>query len=164
MTTNTALNADTVVRPIGGVPFGNLSVLPFTAAFLEGVFTLSDDATATVHTDKLILGTIPAGTTIVDATLQATAALGAATSTLDVGFEYVDGVDVAAVPEAIDQFFDAQANTAAFFARFAIGGNGPITIPKDAYLIVTVNTAAFLTTGDLAGDININLFGICDQE
>lgn len=153
----------TVQHPLPGVPFGNLTVLPFTATFLEGVWTLSDDATAVVHTDTLVLGTIPKGFKVYQANIRSTAALGAATSTLDIGFAYVDGVDVTAFPENIDEWADAQANTAVFNV---MGNTAPVpaAFSKDAYLIATVNTAAFLTTGSLTGSIIVTLLGVLDQE
>lgn len=153
----------TVDHALPGVPYGNLTVLPFSFVTLAGVLTLSDDATAVVHTDKIIMGTIPKGFIVHSVTCGATAALGAATSTIDVGFEYVDGVDVAAYPENIDEWVDAQANTAIFHA---IGNACPVpqAFSKDAYLIMTINTAAFETTGGLTGSMIVNLFGIMDQD
>jgi len=154
----------TVDRPLGGVPFGNLTVLPFIATFLEGVWTLSDDATAVVHTDTLVLGKIPKGFKILAAEISVNAALGDTNSTLTIGWEYVDGVDVAAPnAEDADYFTAAQANTAAFSIRDNNLATKPVTLPKDAYLTVLVNTAAFLTTGSLTGDLIINVFGIADQ-
>lgn len=161
MTTNTSLTLD-VDRPLGGVPFGNVSILPFEAAFEDGVWVLSDDATATVHTDKLILGTIPKGTKMLDALIKQTAILGDTNSTIDVGFEYVDGVDVAADPETINYFVDAKAIDALITAHTVrFNATVPITLTKDAYLIVTVNTAAFVT--NLDGSLLIDIMCICDQ-
>ena len=153
----------TVKHQLPGVPFGNLTVLPFTITFLEGVLTLSDTATAVVHTDTIVLGTIPKGFEVHQAFIRSTAALGAATSTLDIGFEYVDGVDVTAFPENIDEWADAQANV----AIFSVPGNTapvPQALSKDALLIATVNTAALLTTGSLTGSIIVNLLGILNQD
>lgn len=153
----------TVDHALPGVPYGNLTVLPFSFTTLAGVLTLSDDATAVVHTDKIIMGTIPKGFKVYSVTVGATAALGAATSTFDVGFEYVDGVDVTAFPENVDEWVDAQANTTIFQA---LGNECPVpqALSKDAYLIMTINTAAFATTGGLTGSMIVNLFGIMDQE
>ena len=162
MTTNTSTNLD-VDRPLGGVPFGNLSVLPFEAAFEDGVWILSDDATATVHTDKLILGTIPKGFKMMSQQVKQTAILGDTNSTIDVGFEYVDGVDVTADPETINYFVDAMAIDALITApTIRFNATPPITLTKDAYLIVTVNTAAFVT--NLDGSLLIDILGIADQD
>lgn len=153
----------TVQHELPGVPFGNLTVLPFKITFLEGVLTDSDTATAVVHTDTIVMGTIPAGFIAHQAFIRSTAALGAATSTLDIGFEYVDGTDVTAFPENIDEWADAQANTAVFNV---MGNTAPVpkAFSKDAYLIATVNTAALLTTGSLTGSVIVNLLGVMNQE
>lgn len=153
----------TVDHPLPGVPFGNLTVLPFTITFLEGVLTASDTATAVVHTDTVIMGTIPKGFEAHQCFIRSTAALGDTNSTIDIGFEYVDGVDVGAYPENIDEWVDAQANTAVFNA---LGNVAPVpqALSKDAYLIATINTAALLTTGSLTGSIIVHLLGVLDQD
>lgn len=148
-----------VVRPLGGVPFGNLTILPFEIEVAAGVIAKSDKATAVAATDVVYAGKIPKGFKFYDCTAKAIAAIGAATSTIDVGFEYVDGVDVSALPEDADAFFDAQATSAAFFARGSLAKVPPIAFTKEAYLIITVNTANWSGTGTLY----VNLIGICDQ-
>jgi len=154
----TRTNLD-VVRPLGGVPFGNMTILPFELTVAAGVLANSDKATAVAATDVIYVGTIPKGFKFYDITAKAIAAVGAATSTIDVGFEYVDGVDVTALPEDADAFFDAQATSAAFFARGSLAKVPPIALTKDAYLTITVNTAAWEGTATLY----ITLIGICDQ-
>lgn len=149
-----------VDRPLGGVPFGNLSVLPFSQAFASGVAADTDKATAVAIDDVMILGTLPKGLTIKDAVIKATAAIGAASSTLTVGFKYVDGVDSTAVPQDADYFCAAIANTAAYIARASNTAVSPVTLPKDAYLTATVNTAALSGNGTLF----IDVYGICDQD
>ena len=147
-----------VVHPLPGVPFGNVTVLPFSMTFLEGVAVGTDTATAVVHTDTLVFGKIPKDFKVLQAFIRSTAALGASGSTLDIGFAYVDGVDVTAFPANIDEWADAQANVAVFSA---IGNTAPVpkTFSKDAYLTATINTAALLTTGSLTGSIIIQLLG-----
>lgn len=160
--TVTALDL-TVKHALPGVPFGNLTVLPYTATFLAGVLTSSDTATAVVHTDTIVIGTIPKGFEVYQAFIRSTAALGAATSTISVGFSYVDGVDVPAYPENNDEWIAAQVNTAVFNA---IGNTGftPKVFSKDAYLEILVNTAALATTGGLTGSYIVTLFGVLGQD
>ena len=153
----------TVDHALPGVPFGNMTILPYKVTFLEGVLTLSDTATAVVHTDTIVMGDIPKGFEVHECFIRSTAALGDTSSTIDIGFEYKDGVDVTAYPENIDEWADAQANTAVFHV---IGNTAPVPQPfsKDASLIMTINTAALLTTGSLTGSIIVNLMGIMNQD
>lgn len=150
-----------VVRPLGGVPYGNMTILPFEVTLASGVFTDSDKATAVAANDVIIAGTIPAGFKLYDALISSngTADLGATNADLDVGFEYADGVDVTALPEAVDNIFDGVNADAAIFARRTVDEIPPIAFTKDAYLTIKVLTAALSGTGTL----RVTLFGICDQ-
>ena len=153
-------NALTISRPIGGVPFGNLSALTYVQPFASGVATGTNKATAVAATDVLILGILPKGMTLKDSLIKATAAIGAATSTLTIGFRYVDGVDDGGVPQDADYFCAALANTAAYIARASNTAVAPVTLPKDAYLTALVSTAG--CTG--SGTLYVDVIGICDQD
>ena len=77
-----------------------------------------------------------------------------ANSTFDLGFAYTDGVDVAAVPQDADYFFAALDEAVGL--TFKTNTTAPVTLPKDAYLILTNNTAAQAA----AGAMNILVYGI----
>jgi hypothetical protein len=126
----------------GGItPYGNQLVLPFAIALAAGVFTNSDQATAVGIGDKIRLGVLPAGMKLTDALAIVSAGF-TATSTAKIGFEYVDGVDSAAVPQDDDYFFAALAYNAAGRTRASNTAVRPVVLPKDAYLIVTNLVAA----------------------
>ena len=148
-----------VVRPLGGVPFGNVSALPFSLIVASGIWADSDQATAIAVGDVLILGTLPKGMTLQDAILKVSTAFVGAGSTMTIGFKYVDGVDSVAVPEDADYFCAAVAWTAALVARASNTAVRPVTLPKAAYLTLTCNTAAL--TG--AGTLDVSILGVCDQ-
>lgn len=150
-------------KPLGGVPFGNLSVHTFTVTFLEGVLTLSDDTTAIVADDKIILGKIPEGSIVLGAAINMPTVLGDASCVLDVGFEYVDGVDVTAYAEAADAFIDGADATAVIAGAFGNADAIQLPFTKDVYAILTAKAANFLTTGSLTGSIMVNFLCIDGQ-
>ena len=97
--------------PFGGVPYGNTTKAVFNfSTNASGVLVGSDQATAVADTDVVVLGVLSAGTQLIDALAIVSDAFTAST-TMDVGFLYVDGVDSAAVPQDADYFFDG-ASTA----------------------------------------------------
>jgi hypothetical protein len=143
MGTITVDNAHNLPDPgFGGVAYGNMVCLKFHfETNASGVIAASNQATAVQIADVVRLGVLPAGMTLIDAICVVTDASTAA-STFDLGFAYKDGVDVTAAAQDADYFMDAgDWNSAA--ARLV--RNEPvatITIPKDAYLTLTNNTAA----------------------
>lgn len=58
--------------------------------------------------------------------------------TAKVGFAYVDGVDVTAVPQDDDYFVTATSVASQGIIRGNNAAVGAVTLPKDAYLIVTL--------------------------
>lgn len=135
-------------RQFGGAPYGNHTVLPFTfETNASGVYVNSDTATAVQISDKVRIGVLPAGAKLNDCLAILTNAF-TATSTFKVGFEYVDGVDSTAVPQDDDYFFAALAATVGR-TRAANTAVRPVTLPKDAYLIVTNQVAAQAEAGVL---------------
>jgi len=109
----------------------------------SGVAINSDQATAVQVGDVVRLGVIPAGVTIYSATAIMKAFTAA--TTCKVGFQYVDGVDSVAVPQRDDYFLTAGTSTATA-ARIEMNNTAsyarPITLPKDAYVILTRAGAA----------------------
>lgn len=156
MTTVTKSRAKRLAQ-FGGVPYGNATALRFNLTTnASGVLVDSDQTTALVQTNVVRLGILPAGFEIHDAVSIVSDAFTAAT-TADIGFQYVDGVDVAAVPEDAD-YFDAALDTAAQGrTRAANLAVAPITLPKDAYLILTIGGADHASAGVL--DIIVNGVG-----
>lgn len=89
--------------------------------------------------DVIQLGVIPGGFELypADCTVLVPDAFGAGV-TAKVGFAYVDGVDSTAVPQDDDYFVTASAVSSQGILR---GNNAAVqclTLPKDAYLIVTL--------------------------
>jgi hypothetical protein len=132
----------------GGVPYGNLAVLPFALETSSaGVMVDGDKATALVQADKVRLGLLPAGMRLDDALAVLSDAF-TTSVTHKIGFEYVDGVDDSAVPQDDDYFYAALAGTVGR-TRAANTAVKPVVLPKDAYLIATVGGADHASAGRL---------------
>ena len=133
-------------QTFGGVPYGNYAVLQFNLTTnATGAFTDSDTAAAIASGDKVRLGVLPAGFKIYDSQIIVSDAFSASV-TANLGFEYVDGVDVSAVAQSATQFAPAAALSSVARLRNATTG-APITLPKDAYLILTTGGAANAVVG-----------------
>ena len=157
MATVTKKNAHNLPDPgFGGVAYGNMFSLNFKFEVnASGIMADSDKAAAIAATDKVILGKLPAGMRLIDCKCIVSDTF-TDTATFDLGFEYCDGVDVTGAAEDADYFMDAgdYHDAAAILTR-----NEPvatITLPKDAYLILTNNTAAL----DAAGIMDIEIIGV----
>ena len=128
-------------------PSGNKFAQVFRFAVnASGVCTDSDLATAVQVNDIVRIGVLPAGLELHDALTIVSDAF-AASTTADIGFAYVDGVDSTAVPQDADYFFAALATSSAGLTRATNNGVAPVTLPKDAYLIVTRKGAADSAAG-----------------
>ena len=132
-------------------PYGDVVTLPFKLSTTAGVMTDSDKTTAIIATDVIQLGILRAGTKLIDM-VACVSAVGTASSTMDLGFAYVDGEDSTSVPQDADYFADAVALSSAAMLRKATT-TAPVTLPKDAYLILTNNSAT--QAAALVLDINI---------
>lgn len=140
----------------GGVPYGNNTVREFTfETNSSGVYVDSDTATAVGNGDKVRVGVLSAGMRLHDALAIVSDAF-RASSTAKIGFEYVDGVDSSDVPQDDDYFFAALALDAAGRTRAANTGVRPVTLPKDAYLIVTNGGG---NAQNVAGQLDLLVFG-----
>lgn len=130
----------------GGTAYGNKSVLIFNLTTnATGAFIDSDTAAAIASGDKVRMGVLPAGFNIYDSQAIVSDAFSASV-TANIGFEYVDGVDSTATPQSATQFASAVALSSAARLRNATT-NAPITLPKDAYLILTTGGAANAAAG-----------------
>jgi hypothetical protein len=125
----------------GGVPYGNKTTLQFTMETdASGIMTDSDQTTAIAATNVVRLGILPAGATLLDA-LIIVSDVGQTSSTCDIGFAYVDGVDSTAVPEDADYFTNDLDLASLGRTRADNTAVAPVTLPKDAYLTLLNNTA-----------------------
>lgn len=122
----------------------------------SGVAQNTDLATAVQVNDVVRIGILPAGLVIHRGEAIVSDAF-AATTTADIGFLYVDGVDSTAVPQNAAYFHSALSTAAT--GRTASAPNAPVRLPKDAYLVLTRKGAAdsavgildYLVTGELTG-------------
>lgn len=125
----------------------------------SGVCVDSSQATAVLINDVVRIGILPAGLELHDALAVVSDAF-AATTTADLGFAYVDGVDSTAVPQDADYFFAALSTAAVGRTRANNTAVAPLRLPKDAYLILTrkgaadsaVGIADFIVEGILTGN------------
>ena len=128
-------------------PSGNKYAQTFRyATNASGVCVDGDLATAVQVNDVIRLGVLPAGIELHDALAVISDAF-AASTTADVGFAYVDGVDSTAVPQDANYFFAALATSSAARTRANNTAVAPVTLPKDAYLILTRKGAADSAVG-----------------
>lgn len=145
-------------RQIGGVPYGNVSSLQFSLTTNSTGAALNSDSTSAIaEGDKVILGLLPAGFKLQDATFVVSDAF-TASVTADIGFEYVDGVDSTAVPQDADYFGnDIAINTLGRYRQATTVA--PVTLPKDAYLTLVTAGAANAAVGVLDAIIVGELVG-----
>lgn len=137
------------VSQFGGTPYGNKSVLRFQIATTSaGIWSDGTLATAGATTDELIPGILPAGMRLDDCLAIVSDAF-AASQTVKVGFRYVDGVDDTNVPQDADYFFAALALSAVGRTRANNTAVAPVTLPKDAYLVIDLDGAAMSVAGVL---------------
>lgn len=114
----------------------------------SGAATSSDSTSAIGNGDKVRIGILPAGMLLDDALFIVSDAF-TALVTADIGFEYVDGVDSTTVPQDADYF--GTAITLHTAGRYPADNAAvrPLTLPKDAYLILTTAGAANAAVGVL---------------
>lgn len=126
---------------VGATPWGNAHGLQYTLATASTGAAIGADSNAAIASgDKVRLGIIPAGSTLLDSAITVSTGF-TALVTGDIGFEYVDGVDSAAVPQDDDYFAnDVALNTAGVYRKSTT--TAPVTLPKDAWLILTTAGAA----------------------
>lgn len=119
----------------------------------------SDTAAAIAEGDKVRIGILPAGLCIDDALFIVSDAF-TALVTADIGFEYVDGVNSTDVPQDADYF--GAAFTLHTAGRYAAKNTAvrPVTLPKDAYLIVTTAGAANAAVGVLDVIVRGEMVGV----
>lgn len=135
--------------PFSGAPYGNsMNVKGSLVTSAAGVLVNGDSSAAIAAGDKVRIGILPAGMELHSALALISDAF-RATSTFKIGFEYVDGVDSASVPQDDDYFYAALAADAAARTSATNTGVRPVVLPKDAYLIVTNQVVAQNVVGVL---------------
>ncbi len=142
---------------LGSTPWGNLSALNYRVQTNSaGAVLGSDSAAALASADKVRIGILPAGFKFVDSQVVISDAF-TASVTGSFGFEYVDGVDDAAVPQSATYFGSALALSSAARLRNATT-NAPVTLQKEAWLILTTGGA----THNTAAIADITIFGTAE--
>lgn len=128
-------------RTFGDVPYGNLAhISEKLETNASGAALDSDSAAAIASGDKVKLTLLPAGMKLLDSVTTVSTAF-TASVTGNLGFEYADGVDSTAVPQDASYFGSALAiNTAGVYRKNT--AKAPVTLPKDAWLILTTGGAA----------------------
>lgn len=134
----------------GGVPYGNMTGLHFTFETNSSGYYLDSDtpAAAVGNGDIVQIGVIPAGFQIWEYWANISDAF-TADSTFQIGFAYVDGVDSTSVPQDADYFCAATTAASQAVLKKTNVAVRPLTIPKDAYLIITNAGAAQAAAGQL---------------
>lgn len=142
----------------GGVPYGNYTGLHFTFEVnASGVYVNSDLTTAVQNGDTVRIGKLPAGMRLDDCLIAISDAF-TANATGDFGFAYCDGVDVTAVPQDADYFDAALALDGTTRTRGLNLAVRPVTLPKDAYLTVTIGGANL----GAAGVLDMVVYGVLE--
>lgn len=122
---------------VGSTPWGNTRGLKYTLETNSSGAVIGADSTAAVASgDKVRIGVIPAGTSLLDSLAILSVAM-TASVTGKIGFEYVDGVDSTAVPQDDDYFLAAGQSLATAARLRNATTNAVVTLPKDAWLILT---------------------------
>lgn len=142
-------------RSMNGAPYGDMVALPYRMETNASGVLVGGDATAAIADGDVVrLGKIPAGTNVRDHIAVISDAF-TASSTYKMGFQYVDGVDVTAVPQDDDYFTAASTALSSVAVQRKTTTTAPLTLPKDAYLIVTNAGAAQAA----AGIMDVTIFG-----
>jgi len=133
-----------------GAPYGNKTTLQFKMETdASGIVEDSDAAAALGSGDTVILGVLPQGSLLLDC-LSIVSDVFKSSTTLALGWKYVDGVDVAATPQDADYFHAALALDAQSRTRANNVAVAPVKLPKDAYLYLTHSAH----TQDTAGRVD----------
>lgn len=134
-------------RQLTGAPYGDVLMLPYRMETTSGgVLVGGDSASAIGNGDVVRLGKLPAGTKLLDCVVTISDAF-TGSSTYKLGFAYCDGVDSTAVPQDDDYFVAASTALSSVAVQRKATTTAPVTLPKDAYLILTNAGAAQAAVG-----------------
>ena len=138
----------------GSAPYGNLSVLKFRMQTNASGAVINSDSTAAIASGDVVdLGPLPAGMRLDDVIATVSTAW-TASVTGKLGFAYSDGVDSTDVPQNDAHFFAATSLASAAVIR-KTATTAPVTLPKEARLILTTGGAA----NAKASQIDIRVIG-----
>lgn len=136
------------VRKHSGAPYGTLVTIPARMTTnASGVVAESDATVALATADVVKLTLIPAGTKLIDIVFYLSDAF-TASATAAIGFAYEDGVDSTAVPQDAD-FFAAALDLNSVAVSRKVNAAPPVTLPKDAWLTLTLAGANLAAAGVL---------------
>lgn len=136
------------------VPYGNSTTLAFTLKTnSDGAAINSDSKEKLSAGDVVVLGVLPAGMRLDDASVLVKTGM-TATITGSLGFAYEDGEDESDAPQAADYF--GSGLDIATAGRVRATGNGFVTLPKPALLILTTAVADNVK----ASEINVLVNGV----
>lgn len=125
---------------VGATPWGNAHGLQYVLQTAANGGAIGADSTSPIlAADKVRLGRIPAGSVLLDSLVVISNGM-TATITGDLGFEYIDGVDSVIVPQDLQYFGAALPLATAARLRNATS-KVPVTLPKDAWLVLTTAVA-----------------------
>ena len=129
---------------LGNTPYGNLNALSYKVTTTSSGAVAGSDAVQTGTTaigDVIRVGVLPAGQRLFDYTATIRTAMSASV-TCSVGFAYCDGVDSTAVPQDAAYFAAAATALSSAAVQRKSTTTTAVTLPKDAYLTVTIAGAA----------------------
>lgn len=144
-----------------GTPYGNAATLLYSlTANSDGAVVNSNSASAIASGDVVRMGILPAGMRLDDAKVLVSTNL-SATVTGSLGFAYVDGVDVAGAAAQDNDYFGSGI-AVGVVGRYAASNTGvrPVTLPKDAYLILTTAAAANAKAAQVDVLVNVTNVGV----
>lgn len=136
----------------GNAPYGNYSVLHFgLKTNAKGGLLNANDATPIKQNDVIVLGDLPTGMRLENATLFVSEGL-ATSSKAKLGYVFKDGST-----GGEDDFFGTDLDVAAK-GRVAAKNSKTVTLSKDALLVLTVTSGA----NNKAADVSVSVYGeIC---
>lgn len=125
---------------VGNTAYGNAQKLHFVLSTDSTGKVLGANTLAAFNKDdEVALGILPAGMRLHDSLANVTTPL-SATTTMTIGFKYVDGIDDTNVPQDAAYFGAGLVVDTAGRLRNATT-KPSVRLPKDAYLVVKLNVA-----------------------
>ena len=125
----------------GFTPYGNVTTLRATLQTNAAGAVINSDSSAAIGIgDLVVLEKLPEGFLLEDAQVIVSTGL-TATTTGDLGFLYVDGVDDTDVPQD-GAYFGAGLNGATAARLRTTSAKAPVRLPKEAYLVWKQNVVA----------------------
>jgi len=140
-------------------PYGNSTVATLDMQTdASGILIGGNQATAVDVADVIILGRLFKGTEIGTGFKMIVSDAFTASTTIAIGFRYIDSVDSTAVPQDADYFLTATSTASTGITE---GDNpvAPVRLPKDVYVTGTIAGATHAAAGRLDIVMNMELKG-----